>query len=171
MSGEASSDADTGGWPFDRASRGQGASALPHEVSNRTPVLLLALRGARFRGVERRGIAGGAHGGADGPLGGRGREGLGERKGNILSPYILGVVACMIDVVCMPGRRLPSGRAVGVGIWVRSRRVVSATCTVSGTCTVDAIVRVGRDHGVGLGVLAPLALWCRWRQTWRYGGS
>jgi len=46
--------------------------------------------------------------------GGRGREGLGERKGGILgSVYILGVAVHMIDVVCIPDRRSPSGRAGG----------------------------------------------------------
>ena len=74
-------------------------------------------------------------------IGGRGREGLGERKGSILSTvYILGVVARMIDVVCVPDRRLPSGCAGGVGIWIRSRRVIWATSTVSGACAVEAIV-------------------------------
>jgi len=39
---------------------------------------------------------------------GRGRrEGLGKRKGGVLTLYVLGMVPGRIDVVCMPNRGLP----------------------------------------------------------------
>jgi hypothetical protein len=40
-------------------------------------------------------------------VGGRGWEGLRERKGGVLTLYVLGVIARRIDVVCMADRRLP----------------------------------------------------------------
>ena len=91
-------------------------------------------------------------------VGGRGREGLGEREGGILSLYILGMVSCSrrIDIGCMADRGLPSRRAGGVRIWIRRRWIVRPIGTVSGTCAVESIIRVGWDYGVCLGIFAPL---------------
>ena len=67
-------------------------------------------------------------------VGGRGREGLGEREGGILTAlYVLCVVVPRrIDVACMADRGLPTTScARAVGIWVRGRWVVGAMGTIS----------------------------------------
>ena len=73
-------------------------------------------------------------------VGGRRREGLGEREGGILPLYILRVVSSRIDIGCVPDRELPSRHAGGVSIWVRRRWIVRLINDVPGTCAVEAIV-------------------------------
>ena len=103
-----------------------------------------------LNGIGLRGVVG-----VVGVIGGGRREGLGEWEGGILTLYILGMIPCRIDVVCMADRGLPStGCAGGVGIWVRSRWVVRPSSTISGT--VESVVGGGRDDGVWLDVLASL---------------
>ena len=66
-------------------------------------------------------------------VGGRRREGLGEREGSVLALYVLGMVPRGIDIVCVADRGLPTGCARGVGIWIRGGRVIGATGAISGT--------------------------------------
>lgn len=73
-------------------------------------------------------------------VGGRRREGLGEREGGIRSLYILRVVPCRIDIGRMPDRGLPPWRAGALLVLVWRRLIVRPISAVSGTCAVEAII-------------------------------